>query len=39
MTPIERVANRGFLIELLSGDSSGRLCPFDKSRLVVQRPV
>jgi hypothetical protein len=27
MTPIERVANRGFLVELLSGDSSGRSCP------------
>jgi hypothetical protein len=26
-TPIERVANYGFLIELLSGDSSGRPCP------------
>jgi hypothetical protein len=26
-TPIERVANCGFLIELLSGDSSGRPCP------------
>jgi hypothetical protein len=25
--PIERVANCGFLIELLSGDSSGRPCP------------
>jgi hypothetical protein len=26
-TPIERVANRGFLVELLAGDSSGRPCP------------
>jgi hypothetical protein len=26
-TPIARVANRGFLIELLSGDSSGCPCP------------
>jgi hypothetical protein len=26
-TPIERVANRGFLVELLSGDPSGRSCP------------
>jgi hypothetical protein len=26
-TPIERVANCGCLIKLLSGDSSGRLCP------------
>jgi hypothetical protein len=26
-TPIEWVANYGFLIELLSGDSSGRPCP------------
>jgi hypothetical protein len=26
-TPIERVATCGFLIELLSGDSSGRPCP------------
>jgi hypothetical protein len=26
-TPIERVANCGFLVELLSGGSSGRLCP------------
>jgi hypothetical protein len=26
-TPIERVANCGFLIELLLGDSSGRPCP------------
>ena len=26
-TPIERVANRGFLIELLAGGSSGRPCP------------
>jgi hypothetical protein len=26
-TPIVRVANRGFLIELLSGDSSGHPCP------------
>jgi hypothetical protein len=25
-TPIKRVANRGFLVELLSGDSSGRPC-------------
>jgi hypothetical protein len=38
-TPIERVANRGFLVELLSGDSSGRLCPFDKGRLAVRRHV
>jgi hypothetical protein len=27
VTPIERVANYGFLVELLSGDSSGRPCP------------
>jgi hypothetical protein len=26
-TPIERVTNRGSLVELLMGDSSGRLCP------------
>jgi hypothetical protein len=26
-TPIERVANCGFLIELLVGGSSGRPCP------------
>ena len=26
-TPIERVANRGFLFELLAGGSSGRPCP------------
>jgi hypothetical protein len=26
-TPIERVANCGFLIEMLLGDSSGRPCP------------
>jgi hypothetical protein len=26
-TPIERVANHGFLVELLMGDSSGRPCP------------
>jgi hypothetical protein len=26
-TPVERVANYGFLIELLSGGSSGRPCP------------
>jgi hypothetical protein len=26
-TPIGRVANCGFLIELLVGGSSGRLCP------------
>jgi hypothetical protein len=26
-TPIERVANCGFLVELLVGDSSGRPCP------------
>jgi hypothetical protein len=26
-TPIERVANRGSLVELLIGDSSGRPCP------------
>jgi hypothetical protein len=26
-TPIERVANCGFLVELLLGDSSGRPCP------------
>jgi hypothetical protein len=26
-TPIERVANCGFLFELLPGDSSGRSCP------------
>jgi hypothetical protein len=26
-TPIDRVADCGFLIELLSGDSSGRPCP------------
>jgi hypothetical protein len=26
-TPIERVANCGFLVELLTGDSSGRPCP------------
>jgi hypothetical protein len=26
-TPIDRVANCGFLFELLSGDSSGRPCP------------
>jgi hypothetical protein len=26
-TPIERVANCGFLIELLAGGSSGRPCP------------
>jgi hypothetical protein len=26
-TPIGRVANCGFLVELLSGDSSGRPCP------------
>jgi hypothetical protein len=26
-TPIERVTNCGFLVELLSGDSSGRPCP------------
>jgi hypothetical protein len=27
VTPIERVANYGFLVELLSGDSSGLPCP------------
>jgi hypothetical protein len=27
VTPIERVANCGFLVELLSGGSSGRPCP------------
>jgi hypothetical protein len=27
VTPVERVANRGFLVELLMGDSSGRLFP------------
>jgi hypothetical protein len=27
VTPIERVANYGFLVEMLSGDSSGRPCP------------
>jgi hypothetical protein len=27
MTPIEWVANHEFLVELLTGDSSGRLCP------------
>jgi hypothetical protein len=26
-TPIERVANCGFLVELLAGGSSGRPCP------------
>jgi hypothetical protein len=26
-TPIDRVADCGFLVELLSGDSSGRPCP------------
>jgi hypothetical protein len=26
-TPIERVANYGFLVELLAGGSSGRPCP------------
>jgi hypothetical protein len=26
-TPIERAANCGFLVELLSGGSSGRPCP------------
>jgi hypothetical protein len=26
-TPIELVTNRGYLVELLTGDSSGRLCP------------
>jgi hypothetical protein len=26
-TPIKRVANCGFLVELLPGDSSGRPCP------------
>jgi hypothetical protein len=38
-TPIERVANCGFLVELLPGGSSGRPCPFDKGRLVVRRLV
>jgi hypothetical protein len=27
MTPIKRVVDRGSLIELLIGDSSGRPCP------------
>jgi hypothetical protein len=26
-TPIDQVADCGFLVELLSGDSSGRPCP------------
>jgi hypothetical protein len=26
-TPIDRVVDCGFLVELLSGDSSGRPCP------------
>jgi hypothetical protein len=39
MTPIEQVANRGSLIELLMGGSSGCLCPFDKGQLVVWRHV
>jgi hypothetical protein len=36
-TPIDQVADCGFLVELLSGNSSGR--PFDRGWLVVQRLV
>jgi hypothetical protein len=38
-TPIDQVANCGFLVELLSGGSSGHHAPFDKGRLVVRRLV
>jgi hypothetical protein len=39
MTPIERVANNGSLVELLTGSSSGLPCPVDRGRLVVRRHV
>jgi hypothetical protein len=38
-TPIEQVANCGFLVELLSGDPSGCPCPFNKGWLVVRRLI
>jgi hypothetical protein len=38
-TPIERVANCGFLIELLSVIQVDAHAPFDKGRLVVRRLV
>jgi hypothetical protein len=38
-TPIDRVSDCGFLVELLEGGSSDRPCPFDKGRLVVRRIV
>jgi hypothetical protein len=37
--PIERVANRGSLIELLAGGSSGRPCPVRYRSAVVRRHV
>jgi hypothetical protein len=36
-TPIDRVSNCGFLVELLSGDSSGRPCPVRSSMKAFAR--